>query len=101
MLNRRHLRIKVLQALYAYFQSDETNHGKAERELLASVDRIYDLYLYMLLSFVEIKAVTIARMEEAKLKRMPTEEDLHPNMKMVDNKITPRVRTIKCKLVGR
>jgi transcription antitermination protein NusB len=87
MLNRRHLRIKVLQALYAYFQSDETNHGKAERELLASVDRIYDLYLYMLLSFVEIKAVTIARMEEAKLKRMPTEEDLHPNMKMVDNKI--------------
>ena len=34
MLNRRHLRIKVLQLLYAYFQSEEDNFPKAEKELL-------------------------------------------------------------------
>ena len=30
MINRRHLRIKVLQILYAYFQSNEENYKKAE-----------------------------------------------------------------------
>jgi N utilization substance protein B len=87
MLNRRHLRIKVLQALYAYFQSEETNHAKAERELLSSVDRIYDLYLYLLLSFIEIKSITVSKMDDAKQKMRPTEDDLNPNMKLVNNKV--------------
>ncbi len=87
MLNRRHLRIKVLQALYAYFQSEETNHAKAERELLSSVDRIYDLYLYLLLSFIEIKSITVAKMDDAKQKMRPSEDDLNPNMKLVNNKV--------------
>ena len=38
MLNRRHLRIKVLQILYAFFQSEEENILKAEKELLSAVE---------------------------------------------------------------
>jgi N utilization substance protein B len=87
MLNRRHLRIKVLQALYAYFQSNEDNFRRTENELMQAVERIQDLYLYLLLTFSELKGIAENRMEEGAKKIRPTEEDLNPNTKFVDNKI--------------
>lgn len=85
MLNRRHLRIKVLQALYAYFQSDEDNYRRTENEMMQAIERIYDLYLYLLLSFDELKEIEERRLEELKTKIRPTEADLNPNRKFVDN----------------
>ena len=87
MLNRRHLRIKVLQALYAYFQGDEESIKKTENELLQAVDRIYDLYLYLLMTFGELKDIAQHRIEENKKKIRPKEEDLNPNTKFVDSVI--------------
>lgn len=87
MLNRRHLRIKVLQALYAYFQSDEENYRRTENELMASIDRIYDLYLYLLLTFDELKELSEQRNEENKVKIRPTEADLNPNTKFENNQV--------------
>lgn len=87
MLNRRHLRIKVLQALYAYFQSKEDNFRRTENELMQAVEKIYDLYIYLLLTFSEVKSISENRIEEKKKKIRPTEEDLHPNLKFVNNEI--------------
>ncbi len=87
MLNRRHLRIKVLQALYAYFQSNEDNYVRSEEEMLKAIDKIYDLYLYLLLTFDELKVIAERRIEENKKKIRPSEEELNPNMKFVDNAI--------------
>jgi N utilization substance protein B len=85
MLNRRQLRIKVLQALYAYFQSGEENFEKAEKELLQAIERIYDLYIYLLLTFNEVRHVAEYRIEENKKKIRPKKEDLEPNLKFVEN----------------
>jgi N utilization substance protein B len=87
MLNRRHLRIKVLQALYAYFQSEEDEFGRAENELLASVEKMYDLYVYLLLTFGELHGMAVRRQEESKKKLRPTESDINPNTKFIDNAI--------------
>lgn len=87
MLNRRHLRIKVLQSLYAYFQADEESLKKTENEMFTAVDRIYDLYLYLLLSFGELKEIAEHRIDENKKKIRPTEEDMNPNCKFVDNAV--------------
>ncbi|GAB5418601.1 MAG: transcription antitermination factor NusB [Crocinitomicaceae bacterium] len=87
MLNRRHLRIKVLQALYAYYQSNDTNATVSSKELFKSVDRIYELYIYLLLTFEELQRQGERRLEEGKQKMRPTEDDLKPNRKFVDNKI--------------
>jgi len=46
MLNRRHLRIKVLQALYAYYQSNEDSFRRTENDMMEAIERIYDLYIY-------------------------------------------------------
>ena len=72
MLNRRHLRIKVLQALYAYYQSDEGSFHKSEKDLLEAVEKIYDLYIYLLLSFGELKSIAERRIEDNKKKIRPS-----------------------------
>lgn len=87
MLNRRHLRIKVLQSLYAFFQSKDEDYGKAEKEMMSSIERIYDLYIYLLLTFSELKTIAEAKMADGTKKNFPTEEDLNPNRKFVDNPI--------------
>lgn len=87
MLNRRHLRVKVLQTLYAYFQSSDPDYVKMEREMLSSIEKMYELYLYLLLSFEEIKDQAEHRMEENKKKIRPSDEELNPNMKLVNNRV--------------
>jgi len=68
MLNRRHLRIKVLQVLYAYFQANENDFKVIEKELMNSIERIYDIYLYLLLAFEELKDIEDQKIAENKLK---------------------------------
>lgn len=87
MLNRRHLRIKVLQALYSYFQSNEEDLLKTEKELFTAIERIYDLYIYLLLTLPEVKTKAEQRLEDNKKKLLPTEEDLNPNLKFVNNEV--------------
>ena len=87
MLNRRHLRIKVLQLLYAFYQSEEDNFPKAEKELLLTIERMYDMYLYLLLSLPELKRAAENKLSDKKKKIRPSEDDLHPNRKFVDNQL--------------
>ncbi len=91
MLNRRYLRIKAFQSLYAYWQSDNASAARIEKELFSSIERTYDLYLSLLLVFGELRHVAELVFEERKKKRLPTPEDLNPNRRFVDN---PVVRTI-------
>ncbi|MBL0330135.1 MAG: transcription antitermination protein NusB [Bacteroidetes bacterium] len=86
MLNRRYLRIKVMQALYGFFQSDTKDIARSEKELFAGIDKIYDLFIYQLAFLIELRHVATVLMEEAKVKRLPTEHDLNPNLKFIENK---------------
>ena len=86
MLNRRYLRIKVMQALYGFFQSDTRDIAKSERELFNGIDKIYDLFIYQLAFLLELKHVSTVLMEDAKGKHLPTQEELNPNKKFIENK---------------
>jgi N utilization substance protein B len=85
MLNRRYLRIKVYQSLYAYGQSDSASAARIEKELFTGIDRTYDLFLSLLMVFGELRHIAELRIEERKKKRMPTEEDLNASRRFVDN----------------
>ena len=87
MLNRRFLRVKALQEIYAYHQSESSNLQQAEHHLLEGVEDLYKLFVYQLSFWVELKRFAERRIEENKLKHFPTEEDLNPNMKFVNNRI--------------
>lgn len=86
MLNRRHLRIKVLQTIYAFTQSKNNNLVVGEKELLHSINKMYDLYIYYLTIFDSFTHFAELKIEEAKRKIFATEEDLNPNLKFVNNR---------------
>lgn len=87
MLNRRHLRIKVLQILYAYFQTEDRDAYRSEKELMRSIEKMYDMYLYYLLIFEEQLVFAERRIEERMNKVRPNADDLNPNRKFVNNQI--------------
>lgn len=85
ILSRRYLRVKVLQALYAY-QSSNRDLATAEKNMFKSVEDIADLYLYMLLLVCDVTEMARREIERNKEKKLPTKEDLNPNLKFVENK---------------
>lgn len=86
MLSRRHLRIKVLQALYAFTQSKNNRLDLGEKELLRSLDKLYELFIYQLSLIIEIVNFAHKRLDENKLKFFPTDDDLNPSRRFIENK---------------
>lgn len=85
MLNRRHLRVKVLQSLYAFFQSGNDDLASGEKELLFGIEKIYDLYLFQFTMLGELHSQAMRIIEENRNKRLPGPADLNPNSRFVDN----------------
>ena len=94
MLNRRYLRIKAFQSLYAYWQSDDASAARIEKDLFAGIERTTDLYLSLFLVFGELRHMAELVFEERKKKRLPTPEDLNPNRRFVDNPIVMAIATL-------
>lgn len=87
MLNRRFLRIKVMQMLYSFFQHENADIALFEKDLFKSLDKIYNLYVYVLALFIDIHHNALMVIDEHKNKRLPTKEDLNPNLKFVNNSL--------------
>ena len=87
MLNRRHIRVKVMQSIYALHQKNSDNIEKEEKFLLHSIDSIQDLYLIMLSSLAEIRKKEILFLEASSKKHLATSEEKNPNRKFVNNAI--------------
>ncbi|MFO7922289.1 MAG: transcription antitermination factor NusB [Bacteroidales bacterium] len=85
MISRRLLRIKVLQAAYAYFMSGTDSPDRSEKELFHGVGKTYELYLSVFLLIIELAAYARRRIDLARSKLSPNYEDLHPNTRFTDN----------------
>ena len=85
MLNRRILRIKAFKTLYGSVLSDNMSLAQAEAQLEVSCEATRDLYVYMLGIVSPLTAIARERLEAAKAKFNPTEEERNPNTKFVDN----------------
>lgn len=89
MLNRRILRIKVFKSLYAAVQTRSSSAPASLQDALShlkqSNEAVRDLYLFMLGIVSPLTQVAAERLESAKGKAHPSEEDLHPNTKFADN----------------
>ncbi len=86
MLYRRHLRIKVLQALYSWYSGSNNDLPSGEKQLFQSIDKLYELLIFQLSFLLEVKDFALVRMEKNKTKYFPTKDDLNPNQKFVNNK---------------
>ena len=95
MINRVLIRLKIVQIVYAYYQNGGKNLDTAEKELFFSLSKAYDLYNYLLLLMVEITKQAERKQSAAKNKLLPTEEELHPNTKFVDNRFIAQLEVNK------
>ncbi len=86
MLNRRHIRVKVLQTIYAMHQSGSEDLAKEERFLFASLDSIQDLYLIVLTALTELRQKEADFLDKASKKHLATAADLKPNKKFIENR---------------
>ncbi|MGB0880190.1 MAG: transcription antitermination factor NusB, partial [Polaribacter sp.] len=87
MINRRHIRIKVMQSVYAMLQSDNDDVIKEQKFLKYSILKMYDLYVLNLQLLVEVQKLATKKITLSKKKILATKEDLQPNTKFINNKI--------------
>ena len=87
MLTRRHIRVKVMQSLYAFNQSENDNLASEEKFLLKSMEEMYDLFVLQLSLLTEIKAHAETFLERSQQKHLATQEDKDPNRKFVQNAV--------------
>ncbi len=92
MINRVIIRSKVVQVAYSYFITKEKTIAEAEKELHHSLAKSYELYHALLQLMVELTDLQAQRIDAARNKYLPTEEDLHPNMRFVENQFIKTLR---------
>lgn len=89
MLNRRILRIKAFKVLYSYAENPSMTLAEAESQLETSCEATRSLYLFMLSIIPYITREAAERIENARKKFNPSEEEKNPNLKFVSNGIAP------------
>lgn len=86
MINRNLIRIRIVQIVYSWYQNTNKDLRSAEKELLFGLQKSYDLYYYLLLLMVELTKTYEIRIEAKRNKFLPSEEDLNPNVKLIENR---------------
>ena len=87
MLNRRHIRVKVMQSIYAMHQHQSDNLDKEEKFLFQSIENTQNLYLLLLSALIEIKKKEEEYIDLASKKHLATKEEINPNLKFINNKV--------------
>ena len=92
MINRVLIRTKVVQNLYSYMLTrPDRTLANALKDLDTSLDKTYELYHYLMRLPVELTHIQEMRLDEARNKYLPTEEELNPNTKFVNNRLVAAI----------
>lgn len=94
MINRKLIRIKIVQLTYAYYQNGNHNMDIAEKELLFSLSKAYDLYNYLLELIVAITQEERRRVEVA-AKRAEREGTEMPSQRFAYNRFAVQLEENK------
>jgi len=87
MLTRRHIRVKVLQSLYAFYQVDDADLDKQEKFLKHSIVQMQELHALLLQLLVDLRDHADNYLKKSQLKHLATEQEKNPSRSFVDNKV--------------
>ena len=93
MLTRRHIRVKVLQSIYAYNQSENKNLEKQEKFLLYNMEQMQDLYLVTLQLFIALRDQADNFLSISQKKHLATDLEKNPSRVFVENKVIDLIAT--------
>ena len=91
MISRRYLRTKTMQALFAHSFKPYEAVTAAEADLIRTVKNCYPLFIWLFSIFPELTYYRSKKLEDLKGKHIPTQEDLNPNTKFVDNRVIAQI----------
>lgn len=91
MINRVLIRLKVVQIVYAYYKNSGKSLKAAEDEVFFSLSKAYDLYNYLLLLIPGVTHYAADRISFLSMKIRPTESDMNPNLKFVNNRFVAQL----------
>nr|WP_299384440.1 transcription antitermination factor NusB [Allomuricauda sp.] len=92
MLTRRHIRVKVMQCIYALVQSKDDSLEKQQKFLKISIDNMYVLYLLVLSLLMELHRLAEKHVQHATKKYLATEDDGYPNPeKFIKNRLLVQI----------
>ena len=89
MLNRRILRIKAFKVIYSRTENPSMSVDEGETQLELSCEATRTLWLFLLAVIPALTAEAARRIEAARGKFNPSDEERNPNMKFVSNRIAP------------
>lgn len=92
MLTRRHIRVKVLQSLYAFYQSEDPNLDKQKKFLAYSISQMQDLNALLLQLMVAIRDHAENYLEKSQKKHLATSEERNPSRAFVENKVIELIK---------
>ena len=95
MVNRVLIRIKVVQILYSYYLKGSNDLATAEKELIFSLNKSYELYHLLLFLLVELTREEQLRIDAAKNKYLLSDSDLNPDMKLANNVFIKKIAANK------
>lgn len=95
MINRELIRIKLVQVLYSYIQKGTYRPDVAEKELLLSLDKAYDLYNYMLLLMVEVGRMSVRMLEMRQSRSKKLKDGIIWSHKFADNRFILQLESNK------
>ncbi len=87
MLTRRHIRVKVLQSVYAFNQRENPDIEAQEKFLYYSIDQMQDLYLLLLQLLVAIQKQAEHYLDTSQKKHLATASEKNPSRTFVENKL--------------
>lgn len=94
MINRKLIRVKIVQLTYAYYQNGHHNMDTVEKELLFSLSKAYDLYNYLLGLIVAITQEERRRVDIA-TRRAEREGTETPSQRFAFNKFATQLEENK------
>lgn len=95
MINRTLIRLKIVQLMYAYYQNSGKSIDTAEKELLFSLSKAYDLYNYMLLLLVSVSRYAYKQVEEKEEINKVGHIDEVVSHRFADNQFTAQLEANK------
>lgn len=92
MISRRNIRVKVLQTLYSIETMEfDIKPGQEVKTLQKHFDQTRQLFVYLIYLITEVARYAETSAMKRASKHLPTQEDLHVNIKSAGNEIVWRI----------
>ena len=92
MLTRRHIRVKVLQTLYARHQSGDEDQVAQEKFLTKSLEQMQELQALLLLMIVAVRDQAEKFAQRSQQKYFASDDERNPSVNFINNQIVDLIQ---------